>query len=44
MSTKRPPAPKAGLTAKKGVIMAEKCRDLNRQTGCAGGDYDEDFR
>jgi len=44
MSAKWPPAPRAGLTANKDVIMAEKCHDLNRQAGRAGGDYDEDFR
>jgi hypothetical protein len=36
MTANRAPAPKAGLTANKGVIMEEKRRDLNRQTGRAG--------
>jgi len=44
MTANRPSAPKAGLTTNKGVIMEEKCRDLNRQAGRAGGDYDEDCR
>jgi len=44
MTANRPPLPKAGPTASKGVIMKEKCRDLNRQTGRAGDGYDADCR
>ena len=44
MTANRSPAPKAGLTANKGVIMEEKRRDLKRQAGRAGGVYDEDCR
>jgi len=44
MTANRSPARKTGLTAVKGVIMEEKRRDLNRQTGRAGNDYDEDCR
>jgi hypothetical protein len=44
MTANRSPASTARLTANKGVIMEEKRRDLNRQTGRAGGDYDEDCR
>ena len=44
MTANRTPTQNAGLTANKDVIMEEKRRDLNRQTGRAGSDYDEDCR